>query len=136
MNYLKISIIFVNLVILVSCNNAKIVNPVPANDKIFGIWQYNNYPDSYIKISGNKYEEHLGEINSTIIADILWKDTAHYTIVIQKSTGAIASTVHPNDKFNIEIIELNQTRFRYRVSNLDIQPVIELTKINTDITNP
>lgn len=60
---------------------------------------------------------------------MVWKDDMHYTLIITESAGPIKQTAKPGDKFEVRIVELSESRLRFRVVTVDVQPIIELTKV-------
>ncbi len=132
---LMCNLAFLSLFIL-SCQNEQETGPVVyPNKKIYGVWRYDDKPKSRIEIQGNNYYENLVEMNSTITGEMVWRDDMHYTLIIKKLTGPIKQVAKPGDKFDVRIAELNESRFRFRVVNMDVQPIIELTKVEEDNEN-
>jgi hypothetical protein len=112
----------------ISCQSEQIHSNVPPNKNIIGLWQYDDSVNSYIEIDGINYTEYLGEIKATIACSMEWEDSLHYILLVKNATGTMKNTLKPGDRIKVQIIQLTQNRFSFRVQNRDIVPLVELTK--------
>ncbi|HYF33142.1 MAG TPA: hypothetical protein VD993_18585 [Chitinophagaceae bacterium] len=74
-------------------NTATTKKQTVADENLFGLWHYADFPGMYAQITDTGYVDYVGGPDATITYAMQWTDKTHYTLEVKDLRG-----VEPNDE--------------------------------------